>query len=77
MTFLSEYCCVDAPTLSQLVAAYVLMLHVSGANADHLFRPVTIIVCATVGIIVTLCAQQIVGSLIWEPFQLLAAIQTH
>ncbi|KII93910.1 hypothetical protein PLICRDRAFT_694993 [Plicaturopsis crispa FD-325 SS-3] len=37
--------------------------------------PFTIIVCAVVGIIVTSCGEQILGELIWEPFQLLAALQ--
>ncbi|KAJ7818270.1 putative uracil permease [Mycena leptocephala] len=49
---------VDAPTLSQLVAA-----------------PFCIILCATVGIVVTSCGEQIFGALIWEPFALLAQIQ--
>ncbi|KAH9918336.1 permease for cytosine/purines, uracil, thiamine, allantoin-domain-containing protein [Amylocystis lapponica] len=39
--------------------------------------PCTIIVCAIIGIIVTSCAQQILGTLIWEPFELLTAIQAH
>ncbi|KAG2112014.1 permease for cytosine/purines, uracil, thiamine, allantoin-domain-containing protein [Suillus discolor] len=39
--------------------------------------PFFIIVCATIGIIVTSCAQEIVGSLIWEPFLLLAALQNY
>ncbi|KAG2049212.1 hypothetical protein BDR06DRAFT_941972 [Suillus hirtellus] len=39
--------------------------------------PFCIIVCATIGIIVTSCAQEIVGSLIWEPFLLLAALQNY
>ncbi|KAG1845141.1 permease for cytosine/purines, uracil, thiamine, allantoin-domain-containing protein [Suillus subluteus] len=39
--------------------------------------PFCIIVCATIGIIVTSCAQEIVGSLIWEPFLLLATLQDY
>ncbi|KAG1831560.1 permease for cytosine/purines, uracil, thiamine, allantoin-domain-containing protein [Suillus variegatus] len=39
--------------------------------------PFCIIVCATIGIIVTSCAQEIVGSLIWEPFLLLATLQNY
>lgn len=67
-----------APTLSQLFAAYVIPmpLHSVFANSD-LRRPVTIIVCATIGVIVTSCAQQILGELIWEPFQLLGALQEY
>ncbi|THU83035.1 hypothetical protein K435DRAFT_823060 [Dendrothele bispora CBS 962.96] len=37
--------------------------------------PVTIIVTGDVGIIVTSCADQIVGEVIWQPFELLARIQ--
>ncbi|KZT65774.1 NCS1 nucleoside transporter family protein [Daedalea quercina L-15889] len=37
--------------------------------------PFTIIICATIGIIVTSCAEQIVGELIWEPFELLGTLQ--
>ncbi|KAH7910773.1 permease for cytosine/purines, uracil, thiamine, allantoin-domain-containing protein [Hygrophoropsis aurantiaca] len=37
--------------------------------------PFCIILCATIGIIVTSCAQEIIGELIWEPFLLLAALQ--
>lgn len=39
--------------------------------------PFCIILCATIGIIVTSCAQEIVGSLIWEPFLLLATLQDY
>ncbi|KAG2158784.1 permease for cytosine/purines, uracil, thiamine, allantoin-domain-containing protein [Suillus bovinus] len=39
--------------------------------------PFCIIVCATIGIVVTSCAQEIVGSLIWEPFLLLATLQDY
>lgn len=39
--------------------------------------PFCIIVCATTGIIVTSCAQEILGSLIWEPFLLLATLQDY
>ncbi|KAG2126050.1 permease for cytosine/purines, uracil, thiamine, allantoin-domain-containing protein [Suillus clintonianus] len=39
--------------------------------------PFCIIVCATIGIIVTSCAQEILGSLIWEPFLLLATLQDY
>ncbi|KAG1732592.1 permease for cytosine/purines, uracil, thiamine, allantoin-domain-containing protein [Suillus lakei] len=39
--------------------------------------PFCIITCATIGIIVTSCAQEIVGSLIWEPFLLLATLQDY
>ncbi|KAG1877111.1 permease for cytosine/purines, uracil, thiamine, allantoin-domain-containing protein [Suillus tomentosus] len=45
--------------------------------AQLIVAPFCIIVCATIGIIVTSCAQEIVGSLIWEPFLLLAALQNH
>ncbi|KAJ7692265.1 hypothetical protein B0H17DRAFT_831777, partial [Mycena rosella] len=37
--------------------------------------PFCIILCATVGIVVTSCGEQIFGTLIWEPFALLAQIQ--
>lgn len=37
-------------------------------------RPLTIIVTGTIGTIVTSCAQQILGTTIWEPFELLGAI---
>ncbi|KAJ7191410.1 permease for cytosine/purines, uracil, thiamine, allantoin-domain-containing protein [Mycena pura] len=37
--------------------------------------PFCIILCATVGIVVTSCGEQILGALIWEPFALLAQIQ--
>ncbi|KAJ7264760.1 permease for cytosine/purines, uracil, thiamine, allantoin-domain-containing protein [Mycena rebaudengoi] len=37
--------------------------------------PFCIILCATVGIVVTSCGEQIFGALIWEPFALLAQIQ--
>lgn len=37
--------------------------------------PFCIILCASIGIIVTSCAQQITGQLIWEPFQLLSLLQ--
>ncbi|KAJ7830148.1 permease for cytosine/purines, uracil, thiamine, allantoin-domain-containing protein [Mycena olivaceomarginata] len=37
--------------------------------------PFCIILCATVGIIVTSCGEQIFGALIWEPFALLAQLQ--
>ncbi|KAJ7912722.1 permease for cytosine/purines, uracil, thiamine, allantoin-domain-containing protein [Mycena leptocephala] len=37
--------------------------------------PFCIILCATVGIVVTSCGEQIFGVLIWEPFALLAQIQ--
>ncbi|KAH7920283.1 hypothetical protein BV22DRAFT_1199004 [Leucogyrophana mollusca] len=37
--------------------------------------PFCIILCAVIGIIVTSCAQEIIGQLIWEPFLLLAALQ--
>ncbi|THU82716.1 hypothetical protein K435DRAFT_690981, partial [Dendrothele bispora CBS 962.96] len=37
--------------------------------------PVTMIVTGDVGIIVTSCADQIVGEVIWQPFELLARIQ--
>ncbi|KAJ7206505.1 permease for cytosine/purines, uracil, thiamine, allantoin-domain-containing protein [Mycena pura] len=37
--------------------------------------PFCIILCATVGIVVTSCGDQIFGTLIWEPFALLAQIQ--
>lgn len=37
--------------------------------------PCCIIVCSTVGIIVTSCAEQITGKLIWEPFVLLGYLQ--
>ncbi|KAJ7041351.1 permease for cytosine/purines, uracil, thiamine, allantoin-domain-containing protein [Mycena alexandri] len=37
--------------------------------------PFFIILCATVGIVVTSCGEQIFGALIWEPFALLAQIQ--
>ncbi|GBE85495.1 permease for cytosine/purines, uracil, thiamine, allantoin-domain-containing protein [Sparassis latifolia] len=40
-----------------------------------LAAPFCIIVCSIVGIIVTSCAKEITGRLIWEPFQLLAALQ--
>ncbi|KAI0734021.1 permease for cytosine/purines, uracil, thiamine, allantoin-domain-containing protein [Fomitopsis betulina] len=39
--------------------------------------PFTIIVSATIGIIVTSCAQQILGELVWKPFQLLSALQDY
>lgn len=39
--------------------------------------PICIIVCATIGIIVTSSAKQIVGQLIWEPFQLLGVLQDY
>ncbi|KIJ69412.1 hypothetical protein HYDPIDRAFT_24252 [Hydnomerulius pinastri MD-312] len=39
--------------------------------------PICIISCTTIGIIVTSCAQEIVGELIWEPFLLLSALQEH
>ncbi|KAG1898460.1 permease for cytosine/purines, uracil, thiamine, allantoin-domain-containing protein [Suillus fuscotomentosus] len=45
--------------------------------AQLIVAPFCIIVCATIGIIVTSCAQEIVGSLIWEPFLLLAALQNY
>ncbi|KAF8917445.1 permease for cytosine/purines, uracil, thiamine, allantoin-domain-containing protein [Mucidula mucida] len=37
--------------------------------------PVTIIVTAVVGIVVTACGDQILGEVIWQPFTLLARIQ--
>ncbi|KAF9030987.1 hypothetical protein BDZ89DRAFT_1064306 [Hymenopellis radicata] len=37
--------------------------------------PVTIIVTAVVGIVVTSCGDQILGEVIWQPFSLLARIQ--
>ncbi|KAG1819973.1 permease for cytosine/purines, uracil, thiamine, allantoin-domain-containing protein [Suillus variegatus] len=45
--------------------------------AQLIVAPFCIIVCATIGITVTSCAQEIVGSLIWEPFLLLAALQNY
>ncbi|KAG1871782.1 permease for cytosine/purines, uracil, thiamine, allantoin-domain-containing protein [Suillus subalutaceus] len=45
--------------------------------SQFIAAPFCIIVCATIGIIVTSCAQEIVGSLIWEPFLLLATLQDY
>ncbi|PCH44346.1 NCS1 nucleoside transporter family protein [Wolfiporia cocos MD-104 SS10] len=39
--------------------------------------PFCIIVCATIGIIVTSCAEQVVGELVWEPFELLGKLQNY
>ncbi|KAG0697825.1 permease for cytosine/purines, uracil, thiamine, allantoin-domain-containing protein [Suillus ampliporus] len=45
--------------------------------SQFIAAPFCIIVCATIGIVVTSCAQEIVGSLIWEPFLLLATLQDY
>jgi len=37
--------------------------------------PVTIIVTGVIGIIVTSCADQIIGEVVWQPFVLLGKIQ--
>ncbi|KAH7918355.1 hypothetical protein BV22DRAFT_1134648 [Leucogyrophana mollusca] len=46
-----------------------------GINAVLGPRPFCLILCAVIGIIVTSCAQEIIGQLIWEPLLLLAALQ--
>ncbi|KAF9001638.1 hypothetical protein BDZ89DRAFT_1081664 [Hymenopellis radicata] len=43
--------------------------------ANRPCKPVTIIVTAIVGIVVTSCGDQILGEVIWQPFSLLARIQ--
>ncbi|KAH9835075.1 ncs1 nucleoside transporter family protein [Teratosphaeria destructans] len=45
--------------------------------AQTIIAPFAIFVCGTVGIIVTSCGQGILGETLWEPFQLLSAIQGH
>ncbi|KXT06852.1 hypothetical protein AC578_7189 [Pseudocercospora eumusae] len=45
--------------------------------AQTIMAPLAIFVCGTVGIIVTSCANGILGKTIWEPFVLLSAIQGH
>ncbi|KAF5343414.1 hypothetical protein D9758_011817 [Tetrapyrgos nigripes] len=39
------------------------------------FAPVSIIITGVIGIIVTSCANQIIGEVIWQPFQLLGRMQ--
>ncbi|KAF2770845.1 hypothetical protein EJ03DRAFT_269933 [Teratosphaeria nubilosa] len=45
--------------------------------AQTIIAPFAIFVCGTIGIIVTSCGQGILGETLWEPFQLLSAIQGH
>lgn len=39
--------------------------------------PISIFICGTIGVIVTSCANGILGETVWEPFVLLSAIQEH
>ncbi|KAM0754373.1 hypothetical protein T439DRAFT_352392 [Meredithblackwellia eburnea MCA 4105] len=39
--------------------------------------PVSIILSSTIGVIVTSCAKDILGTAVWQPYQLLSAIQAH
>ncbi|KAL7422067.1 hypothetical protein Q5752_003842 [Cryptotrichosporon argae] len=45
--------------------------------AQTIAAPIGIFICGTVGIIVTSCGNGVLGSTIWEPFELLYAIQGH
>jgi NCS1 family nucleobase:cation symporter-1 len=46
--------------------------------AQVVVAPVSILVCGVVGILVTSGASEVLdGEVIWQPFQLLPALQTH